>query len=73
MDDTTRKSGSQISAEGKAKELKGKAKDALGDLTGNPRHDVEGKADQLEGKAQQRLGDAQRDLDHVQGTRNPDR
>ena len=59
--DATRKSGEQIAAEGKGKELRGKVTDALGDLTGNSRHDLAGKADQLEGKAQQRVGDAQSD------------
>ena len=73
MDDTTRKSGSQIELEGKAKELGGKVKDALGDLTGNPRRDAEGKADQVEGKARQRLGEAQRELENVEDARHPDR
>ena len=72
MDDATRKSGDQIAAEGKGKELKGKVKDALGDLTGNPRHDIEGKADQVEGRAQQRVGDAQSDLENVRDTRRGD-
>ena len=73
MDDATRKSGDQIAAEGKGKEIKGKLKDALGDLTGNPRHDAEGKADQVEGKAQQRLGEAQRDLENIEDARRGDR
>ena len=72
MHDATHKSGEQIAAEGKGKELKGKVKDALGDLTGNSRHDLAGKADQLEGKAQQRVGDAQSDLKRVEDTRRGD-
>jgi uncharacterized protein YjbJ (UPF0337 family) len=73
MDDATRKSGSQIELEGKAKELGGKVKDALGDLTGNPRHGAEGKGDQVEGRAQQRLGEAQRDLEKIEEARRPPR
>ena len=41
---------------GKLKEAEGKAQDALGDLTGNPRHDQEGKAKQAEGQVQQGVG-----------------
>ncbi len=72
MTDSTRKSGEQIELEGKAKELGGRMKDALGDLTGNPRHDVEGKMDKLEGKAKQKLGRAQSELDDVEATRKRD-
>jgi len=73
MDDVTRKSGSQIELEGKAKELGGKVKEALGDLTGNPRRDAEGQADRVEGRAQQRLGEAQRDLEKIEEARRPPR
>ena len=37
MGDSTRKSGDQIGLEGKGNGLKGMAKDALGDLTDDPR------------------------------------
>lgn len=63
MDDPTRKTGAQNKIEGTAKEIGGKIKDALGDLTGNPKHDVEGKMDRVEGKLQGKLGDAQMDID----------
>ena len=51
--------------EGKGKDLKGRMKEAAGDLTGNDRLKNEGAADQAEGKVQnawgkgkERLGDA---------------
>ena len=55
--------GLENSAEGKATDLKGKVKDALGGLTGNTSLQGEGKLDQLKGKVQDTLGSAQRDLD----------
>jgi uncharacterized protein YjbJ (UPF0337 family) len=41
---------------GKLKEMEGRAQDALGDLTDNPRDDEEGKAKVVEGQAQQAVG-----------------
>lgn len=41
---------------GKIKEIEGRAQDALGDLTDNPRDDAEGKAKVAEGQAQQAVG-----------------
>lgn len=41
---------------GKAREIEGRVQDALGDLTGDPRHDEEGKAKQAEGKLEQGVG-----------------
>jgi uncharacterized protein YjbJ (UPF0337 family) len=41
---------------GKLKEVEGRAQDALGDLTDNPRDDAEGKAKVAEGQAQQAVG-----------------
>ena len=41
---------------GKIKEMEGRAQDALGDLTDNPRDDAEGKAKIAEGQAQQAVG-----------------
>lgn len=68
--DPTRKSGAQNKLEGKAKEVGGRIKDAVGDLTGNPRHDIKGKADRVEGKLQSKLGDAQMDLDESRRRRD---
>ena len=48
--------------EGKSKDLKGKAKEEIGDLTGNEDMKAEGQAEQLEGKAQNTWGDAKEKL-----------
>jgi len=42
--------------EGSAKNLGGKAKEALGKLTGDTKTQAEGKADQAEGKVQNTIG-----------------
>ena len=44
--------------EGKAKDLKGKVKEEVGELTGNDKMRDEGQAEQLEGKVQKTWGDA---------------
>ena len=43
---------------GKAKQMEGKAQDAMGDVTGNTDDDVAGKAKQVEGKVQEGYGKA---------------
>lgn len=55
--------GVENSLEGKAKDLKGRVKDAAGGLTGDTSLQGEGKIDQLKGKVQDAVGRAQRDLD----------
>jgi uncharacterized protein YjbJ (UPF0337 family) len=47
----------QDKAEGKVDELKGKAKEGIGDATDNEDLEAEGKADQVEGKAKGVKGD----------------
>jgi uncharacterized protein YjbJ (UPF0337 family) len=47
---------------GTAKEIKCKAKDALGGLTGDTKMQVEGKVDQATGKVQNAIGKAERKL-----------
>jgi uncharacterized protein YjbJ (UPF0337 family) len=54
--------GIEDSVEGKAKDLKGKIKDAFGGLTGDGSLQVEGKIDQLKGKAQDTLGKIERKI-----------
>lgn len=44
-------------AEGKAEELGGKVKEAVGDATGNEDLEAEGQADQVSGKGKQVVGD----------------
>jgi uncharacterized protein YjbJ (UPF0337 family) len=55
--------GIDNSLEGKAKDLKGRVKDAIGGLTGDTSLQGEGKMDRLEGNLQDKLGDVQRKLD----------
>ena len=47
---------------GRAEQGKGKVKEAVGDLVGNPKLEREGKVDQTTGKAQAGLGDAKEKL-----------
>jgi uncharacterized protein YjbJ (UPF0337 family) len=62
MGDTTRKSAEQNQLEGKAKELGGKARGKIGDLTNNRSEQLKGKKDELKGRAQKKVGDAERDM-----------
>lgn len=55
--------GIENSAEGKAKDLKGRLKDAAGGLTGDSSLQAEGKIDRLKGKVQDAVGEAQRNID----------
>lgn len=55
--------GVENSVEGKAKEAKGRIKDAVGGLTGDESLQAEGKWDQVKGKVQGKVGEMQRDID----------
>lgn len=61
-DDLTRK-GIDHSVEGKADNVKGKIKDAVGGLTGDSSLQAEGKVDQLKGKVKDAFGKAERKID----------
>ena len=50
-------------AEGKADNLKGKAKDAFGGATGDTSTQLEGKVDQAKGKVKDAFGKAERKAD----------
>jgi len=52
--------GADNKVRGTGNDLKGRAKDALGGLTGDNQMQAEGKFDKLKGKAQDALGDVQR-------------
>ena len=54
--------GIEDSAEGKAKDLKGKIKDAAGSLTGDNSLEAEGKIDQMKGKIQDGVGKVEREI-----------
>lgn len=49
--------------------IKGKAKDALGGLTGDEKLQGEGKLDQLKGKARETIADVQDQIDKARDTR----
>jgi uncharacterized protein YjbJ (UPF0337 family) len=52
-----------MDAESKMDDLKGRAKEAVGDLTDNPSLQHEGKADQFAGKVKEKLSDAKEWID----------
>ena len=68
-DKTWTEKGIEDSAEGKAKDLTGKIKDAAGSLTGDNSLEAEGKLDQFKGKAQDTLGKVERKIDRVDNDR----
>lgn len=49
--------------EGRATELKGRAKDVVGSATGDKSLEAEGKMDRMKGKIQDKFGEAQRETD----------
>ena len=51
------KSSTQDKAEGTAKKVKGKVKEAAGNATRNPNLRASGRGDQAEGKTQKKVGD----------------
>jgi uncharacterized protein YjbJ (UPF0337 family) len=71
-DKTWTEKGIEDSAEGKAKDLKGKIKDAAGSLTGDTSLEAEGKIDQLKGKAQDPMGKVERKIDRLDDDRIDD-
>ncbi|HKG90868.1 MAG TPA: CsbD family protein [Gemmatimonadaceae bacterium] len=66
MDDVTRKSGAQIRAEGLVKEIGGKLRSTLGDLTDDHSEKLAGEKDKVKGRAQQKLGQAQQDVEDLE-------
>jgi uncharacterized protein YjbJ (UPF0337 family) len=50
---------------GKADQMKGKAKEAVGDLTGNKDLKSKGKADRQAGKAKEKVGKAEEKVEEV--------
>ncbi len=63
QDESLTERGIKDSAEGKADNLKGKAKDAWGGLTGDTSKQAEGKFDQLKGTVKDKIGGIERDID----------
>jgi uncharacterized protein YjbJ (UPF0337 family) len=65
MADTTRKTGDQNRIEGTAKELGGKVRGKIGDITDDRSQQAEGKIDELKGKAQKNLGKVQNKIEEL--------
>ena len=57
--------GSEDRAEGKSDELKGRVKEAAGDLTDNERLQSEGAEDKAKGKAKQAIGDVKKAVEDI--------
>jgi uncharacterized protein YjbJ (UPF0337 family) len=58
-------SGDSDRVGGKGEELKGRAQEAMGDLTGNEDQKVEGQANQGKGKLDQAKGDVKNAVDDL--------
>jgi uncharacterized protein YjbJ (UPF0337 family) len=63
MDKDLTQRGVENQVEGKGKEIKGRVRDGIADITGNESEQVKGKAEKAEGKIQQKFGKAERKLD----------
>ena len=55
--------GFENQVKGAAKEVEGKVRKNLGDLTDNHSEELKGKAKEMEGKAQRKVGEAESDID----------
>jgi uncharacterized protein YjbJ (UPF0337 family) len=62
MSDELKRDGLENQVKGAAKQVEGKTREAVGDLTDNESEQLKGKAKNLEGKAQRKIGEAQDDL-----------
>jgi uncharacterized protein YjbJ (UPF0337 family) len=54
------KSSTKDQAEGKFHEVKGKIKEAAGELTDNPKLESEGTTEKIAGKVQQKIGEVKK-------------
>ena len=59
MSDDSKTDGLKNQIKGAAKEVGGKARNAMGDLTGDTSEQLKGKAKEMEGKAQRKVGEAE--------------
>ena len=55
--------GLENQAKGAAKEVQGKVRNAVGDLTDDSSEQIKGKAKEMEGKAQRKIGEAEENID----------
>jgi uncharacterized protein YjbJ (UPF0337 family) len=63
MDKDLTQRGVENQVEGKAKEVEGRIRDGIADVTGNESEQLKGKAKRVEGELQQKFGKAERKLD----------
>ena len=63
MADDLNRDGVENQIKGAGNELKGKARNAVGGLTGDSSEQLKGKAEELKGKAQRKIGETETDLD----------
>jgi uncharacterized protein YjbJ (UPF0337 family) len=63
MADDLNRDGVENEAKGLGHELKGKARNAVGGLTGDSSEQIKGKGEELRGKAQRKIGEAENDAD----------
>jgi uncharacterized protein YjbJ (UPF0337 family) len=61
MSDDLKKDGLENQVKGAAKQVEGKVRNAVGDMTDNTSEQIKGKAKELEGKAQRKIGEAESD------------
>ena len=55
--------GLENQAKGAAKEVQGKVRNAVGDLTDDSSEQIKGKAKEMEGKGQRKIGEAEEKVD----------
>ena len=63
MADDLNRDGVENQIKGVGNEIKGKARNAVGGLTGDSSEQLKGKAEELKGKAQRKIGETETDLD----------
>ena len=63
MADDLDRDGAENQIKGLGNEFKGKARNAIGGLTGDTSEQIKGKAEELKGKVQRKIGERQSDVD----------
>ena len=63
MADDLKSDGFDKQRKGLGNEIKGKARNALGGVTGDTSEQIKGKAEELKGKAQRKIGEREVDAD----------
>ncbi len=63
MADDMKQDGLENQGKGLGKEIKGRARNVIGGVTGDTSEQIKGKAEELKGKAQRKIGEREVDLD----------